>query len=56
MEAKELSVVLDGVGASPKHIAFGREVYSPSGVFFFSWVLVGFGVFCLSNELYAVML
>uniref|UniRef100_A0A672UE31 WD repeat domain 75 n=1 Tax=Strigops habroptila TaxID=2489341 RepID=A0A672UE31_STRHB len=25
VEAKELSVVLDGVGASPKHIAFGRE-------------------------------
>ncbi|XP_061313586.1 WD repeat-containing protein 75 [Pezoporus flaviventris] len=25
VEAKELSVVLDGVGASPKHLAFGRE-------------------------------
>uniref|UniRef100_A0A8V5FWD5 WD repeat-containing protein 75 second beta-propeller domain-containing protein n=1 Tax=Melopsittacus undulatus TaxID=13146 RepID=A0A8V5FWD5_MELUD len=25
VEAKELSVVLDGVDASPKHIAFGRE-------------------------------
>ncbi|KAJ7395583.1 hypothetical protein BTVI_153330 [Pitangus sulphuratus] len=25
LEAKELSVVLDGVGASPKQIAFGRE-------------------------------
>uniref|UniRef100_A0A8C3V0U4 WD repeat domain 75 n=1 Tax=Catharus ustulatus TaxID=91951 RepID=A0A8C3V0U4_CATUS len=34
LEGKELSVVLDGVGASMKHIAFGREVCSPSGFFF----------------------
>lgn len=27
MEAKELSVVLEGVDASPKCTAFGREVY-----------------------------
>jgi len=33
LEAKELSVVLDGVDASPKRIAFGREVCSPFGVF-----------------------
>jgi len=31
MEAKELSVVLEGVDASPKCTAFGREVYSPLG-------------------------
>lgn len=33
LESKELSVVLDGVGASVKHIAFGREVCSPLGSF-----------------------
>uniref|UniRef100_A0A8C5IS02 WD repeat domain 75 n=1 Tax=Junco hyemalis TaxID=40217 RepID=A0A8C5IS02_JUNHY len=31
LEGKELSVVLDGVGASSKQIAFGREVCSPLG-------------------------
>uniref|UniRef100_A0A669QIP0 WD repeat domain 75 n=1 Tax=Phasianus colchicus TaxID=9054 RepID=A0A669QIP0_PHACC len=35
MEAKELSVVLEGVDASPKCTAFGREVYSPLG----DWLL-----------------
>lgn len=29
VEAKEFSVVLEGVDASPKCTAFGREVYSP---------------------------
>lgn len=33
LEAKELSVVLDGVDTSPKRIAFGREVYSLWGFF-----------------------
>lgn len=53
LEAKELSVVLDGVGASTKHIAFGREVCSPLG-FFFLWGVGWLGFFFLSDELYAV--
>lgn len=44
LEGKELSVVLDGVGASTKQIAFGREVCSPLG-FFLLWVLVGWVFF-----------
>lgn len=54
LEGKEHSVVLDGVGASMKHIAFGREVCSP--LYFFLLCSVGWLVlvFFLSNELYAV--
>lgn len=44
LEAKELSVVLDGVGASTKHIAFGREVCSPLG-FFLLWDVGWLGFF-----------
>lgn len=42
LEAKELSVVLDGVGSSMKHIAFGREVFFG---FFQFWGVGWLGIF-----------
>lgn len=52
LESKELSVVLGGVGASMKHIAFGREVCSPLG-FFLLWDVGWVGFF--SSQINSVL-